>query len=105
MVRSEILRGRYRSDYSAPEPFTPGEITRVEVELQDVMHTFKRGHRVMIQIQSSLFPLFDRNPQSWVENIFEATEEDFTAETHRVHRGPTHPSALKVGVLERATGP
>lgn len=105
MVRSEIFRGRFRESYERPLPFTPGEITRVDVPLQDVCHTFQRGHRIVVQVQSTFFPLFDRNPQSWVENIFEATEEDFTAATHRVHRGPAHPSALRVGVLESVTGP
>jgi putative CocE/NonD family hydrolase len=99
MVRSEILRGRYRNDYSAPEPFTPGKITRVEVELQDVLHTFKRGHRIMVQIQSSLFPLFDRNPQSWVDNVFAAEEDDFITATHRIHRSSEHPSSIVVGIL------
>ena len=63
MVRSETLRGRYRNSLSKPEPFEPGKITPVTVDLQDVLHTFKRGHRIMIQIQSSLFPFIDRNPQ------------------------------------------
>jgi len=100
MVRSETLRGRYRSSYSDPQPFTPGEITPVDVELQDVLHTFKRGHRIMIQIQSSLFPLIDRNPQSWVENIFEADEEDFIKATHRVHRSTEHPSSIVIRILD-----
>ena len=100
MVRSETLRGRYRSSYSDPEPFTPGEITPVEVVLQDVLHTFNRGHRIMIQIQSSLFPLIDRNPQSWVENIFEADEDDFTAATHRIYRSAENPSSIIIGILD-----
>jgi len=100
MVRSETLRGRFRTSYSDPEPFTPDEITPVVVSLQDVLHTFKRGHRVVIQIQSSLFPLQDRNPQSWVENIFEADEEDFIKATHRIYRSNLHPSAIEVGVLD-----
>ncbi len=100
MVRSETLRGRYRTSTSKPEPFTPGEITPLTVELQDVLHTFKRGHRIVIQIQSSLFPLQDRNPQSWVDNIFEADEDDFVRATHRVHRSAEHPSAIVVGVLD-----
>ena len=99
MVRSETLRGRYRTSYTDPEPFTPGEITSVTVDLQDVLHTFKRGHRIVIQIQSSLFPLQDRNPQSWVENIFEAEEDDFIKATHRIHRSADHPSAVAVGIL------
>lgn len=99
MVRSEALRGRYRSSYSEPEPFTAGEVTRVSVELQDVLHTFKRGHRIMIQVQSSLFPLLDRNPQSWVDNIFAAEEDDFVTATHRVYRSSGQPSRIAVGVL------
>ena len=100
MVRSETLRGRYRNSLSKPEPFEPGEVTAVTVELQDVLHTFKRGHRIVIQIQSSLFPLQDRNPQSWVDNIFTADEEDFVRATHRVYRSADHPSAVVVGVLD-----
>ena len=102
MVRSEALRGRYRSNLSDPEPFTPGEPTPVTVSLQDVFHTFKRGHRVMIQIQSSLFPMLDRNPQGWVDNIFEAEASDFVEATHRVFRSAEHPSFLEVGVLDGA---
>jgi putative CocE/NonD family hydrolase len=99
MVRSEILRGRFRNSYEFPEPFVPGEITLVEVPLQDVLHTFKRGHRVMIQVQSSLFPFIDRNPQSWVDNIFEADEEDFIKATHRVWFSKDHPSVIEFGIL------
>jgi len=99
MVRSEIFRGRYRNSYEHPEPFVPGEITMVEVPLQDVLHTFKRGHRVMIQIQSSLFPFFDRNPQTYVDNIFEADEEDFVKAIHRVWHSEDHPSSIEIGVL------
>lgn len=99
MVRSEILRGRFRSNYEHPEPFTPGEVTLVELPLQDVLHTFKRGHRVMVHVQSSLFPFIDRNPQSWVESIFEAEEDDFIRATHRVWRTLDHPSSIEVGVL------
>jgi putative CocE/NonD family hydrolase len=99
MVRSEIFRGRYRNSYERPEPFVPGEITLVKVPLQDVLHTFKRGHRVMIQVQSSLFPFIDRNPQSWVDNIFEADDKDFIKATHRVWHSKKHPSAIEFGVL------
>jgi len=99
MVRSEIFRGRFRSSYERPAPFVPGEVTLVEFPLQDVLHTFQRGHRLQIQIQSSLFPLFDRNPQSWVPNIFEAAADDYVKATHRVWRSAEHPSQLTVGVL------
>ena len=99
MVRSEIFRGRYRASYARPEPFEPAKITEVVIPLQDVLHTFRRGHRVMVQVQSSLFPLFDRNPQSWVANIFQATSADFVKATHRVWHSSAHPSSLELGVL------
>jgi len=99
LVRSEVLRGRYRNSYSDPEPFQPGQPTEVRVPLQDVLHTFKRGHRVMIQIQSSMFPFIDRNPQGWVDNIFEATQDDFVQATHRVYRSQDHPSRIELSVI------
>ena len=77
MVRSEMFRGRFRNSYENPEPFEPGTITEVNIPLQDILHTFKKGHRVMIQIQSTSFPLIDRNPQKYVDNIFLADESDF----------------------------
>lgn len=100
MVRSEVLRGRYRNSYEKPEPFTPGEVTEVTVPLQDVFHTFKKGHRVMVQIQSTWFPLIDRNPQKYVDNIFEATEEDFIKATHRVYHSRAYPSHLEFHLYE-----
>jgi hypothetical protein len=99
MVRSEVLRGRYRSSYAKPEPFVPGEPARVKVVLQDVLHTFAKGHRVMIQVQSTWFPLVDRNPQTFVKNIFEARAEDFVKATQRVYYGAEHASRVKIGVL------
>ena len=77
LVRSEVFRGRFRNNFEKPEPFTPGKIEDVEFPLQDVLHTFKTGHRVMIQIHSTWFPYIDRNPQKYVDNIYEANEEDF----------------------------
>ena len=99
MVRSEVIRGRFRNDPSRPEPFVPDQVTRVRLPLQDVLHTFKAGHRVMIQIQSTWFPLVDRNPQKYVDNIFLAKGEDFVKATHRVYRSATHPSSIEAGVL------
>jgi putative CocE/NonD family hydrolase len=99
LVRAEAFRGRFRNSYETPEPFVPDEVAKLEFELQDVLHTFQRGHRVMIQIQSTWFPFVDRNPQTYVPNIFEATEEDFVKVTNRVHRSPEHPSGIRVGVL------
>lgn len=85
MVRSEVMRGRFRNSFEKPEPFKPGEVTDVNIQLQDVLHTFKKGHRIMIQVQSTWFPLIDRNPQTYVENIFKADEKDFQKATHRVY--------------------
>ena len=99
LVRGEPFRGRFRDSYSEPKPFKPGEVTKVRFVINDVLHTFKRGHRVMIQVQSSWFPFIDRNPQTFVPNIFEAKEEDFVRANHRVHHEAQHPSALKVNVL------
>lgn len=87
MIRCGYIRGRYRNDFSVPQPFTPETPTDVPVELLDIFHTFKKGHRIMIQVQSSLFPLFDRNPQKYVNNIFEAEDSDFTKAEHKVYAG------------------
>ena len=100
MIRSEVIRGRFRNSYEHPEPFEPGRPTRVRLPLQDVFHTFKAGHRVMVQIQSTWFPLVDRNPQKYVPNIFKAKAGDFIRATHRVYRSPGHPTHLKIGVIE-----
>lgn len=77
LVRSEVFRGRFRHSFSEPEPFVPNKLDRVEFPLQDILHTFKKGHKVMIQIHSTWFPYIDRNPQNYVENIYKATEADF----------------------------
>ena len=100
MVRSEVIRGRFRDDPSQPKPFVSGQPTKVTLPLQDVLHTFRPGHRLMIQIQSTWFPLVDRNPQKYVDNIFLAKPEDFTKATHRVYRYAEQPSSIEMGVLE-----
>jgi putative CocE/NonD family hydrolase len=84
MVRSEVLRGRFRNSFSNPEPFTPNKKTDVNIKLQDVYHTFKKGHKLQVQVQSTWFPLIDLNPQTYVENIFKADESDFKTQTHTV---------------------
>jgi len=84
MVRSEVLRGRFRNSMSKPEPFVPNEKTKVNLKLQDVFHTFKKGHKIQVQVQSTFFPYIDANPQTYVDNIFEAKESDFQKQTHKV---------------------
>jgi putative CocE/NonD family hydrolase len=98
-VRSEILRGRYRNSFEKPEPFKPGEVAKIKLTLQDVLHTFKKGHRIMVQVHSTWFPLADRNPQKYVPNIFFANEDDFIVATQRVYRSADHRSQIRVGVL------
>jgi putative CocE/NonD family hydrolase len=100
LVRGEVLRGRYRNSFESPEPFVPGEVTSVQFEIPDVAHTFEPGHRIMIQVQNSWFPLVDRNPQTFV-NIYEADEGDFQKATHRIYHDVDRPSAVRVSVLER----
>ncbi len=85
MVRSEVFRGRYRESFSEPKPFVPGQKTSVKFALQDINHTFKKGHKLQIQVQSTMFPYIDRNPQKYVDNIFKATEEDFETHTHTIY--------------------
>ncbi len=95
MVRSEVLRGRFRNSFSHPEPFVPNKKTAVDIKLQDVFHTFKKGHKLQVQVQSTWFPLIDLNPQTYVENIFKADEEDFKTQTHTVFAD----SSLEFSVL------
>ncbi|MEL4455551.1 CocE/NonD family hydrolase [Lutimonas vermicola] len=85
MVRSEVMRGKFRNSFSEPEPFVPNQKTTVPVKLQDVFHTFKKGHKLQIQVQSTWFPLIDLNPQTYVPNIFKAKESDFQTQTHTVY--------------------
>ncbi|MEM1337464.1 MAG: CocE/NonD family hydrolase [Bacteroidota bacterium] len=95
MVRSEVLRGRFRNSFSQPEPFVPNKKTDVTIKLQDVFHTFKKGHRLQVQVQSTWFPLIDLNPQTYVENIFKAEDSDFKTQTHTVFTD----SSLEFSVL------
>ncbi len=99
LVRSEVFRGRFRNSFEKPEPFVPNQPAKVRIELLDVLHRFTKGHRLMIQIQSTWFPLVDRNPQKYVPNIFFAKPEDYQKATHRVLRSAEHPTSLRVGVL------
>ncbi len=91
LVRAEVLRGKFRNSFEKPEPFVPNQPTNIKFELNDVAHTFLKGHRIMIQIQSSWFPLVDRNPQQFL-NIPTAKDEDFKKETITILHDDTHPS-------------
>lgn len=100
LVRGEIMRGKYRNSFEKPEPFVPGMVTKVNYTLPDVAHTFKKGHRIMVQIQNSWFPLADRNPQQFM-NIYEADASDFRKATHRIFHDVNNASALTLTVLKR----
>lgn len=99
LVRSEAIRGRFRNSYEKPEPFEPNKVTYIDLPLQDVYHTFKKGHKIQVQIQSTWFPLFDLNPQTYVPNIFKASESDFIKATQRIYHTSEYPSSLEVKVL------
>jgi putative CocE/NonD family hydrolase len=99
LVRGEVFRGRYRESYAEPRPFEAGVPTPVRFELQDVLHRFAAGHRILVHVQSTWFPLVDRNPQKFVPSIFRARGSDFVAAEHRVYHSPEHPSCLRLGVL------
>lgn len=100
LVRGDIFRGKYRNSYEHPEPFVPGEVTRVSFTLPDINHTFLKGHQIMVQIQSSWFPLFDRNPQTFT-NIYECDEDAFQKATQRVYHSAVYPTNLMLPVLIR----
>jgi uncharacterized protein len=98
LVRGEPFRGKFRRSFEKPEPFTPGKVEEINFTMQDVNHTFRRGHRIMVQVQSSWFPLTDRNPQTFV-NIPDAKPSDFVKATERVYRTKGEASGIVLGVL------
>jgi hypothetical protein len=98
LVRGEPFRGKFRHSFEKPEPFTPGKVQEIDATFPDVNHTFRRGHRIMVQVQSSWFPLTDRNPQTFV-NIPDAKPSDFVKATERVYHTKTEPSGIGVEVL------
>jgi putative CocE/NonD family hydrolase len=97
MVRSEVMRSRWRNSFEKPEPMVSNQKTDVNFALQDVYHTFKKGHKIQIQVQSTWFPLIDRNPQKYVENIYKAEDSDFVKALHKVFND----SVIEVDILEK----
>jgi predicted acyl esterase len=98
LVHGEVFRGRYRNSYELPQAFVPDAPDNVKFNIGDVAHTFKKGHRIMVQIQSTWFPLVDRNPQQFV-NIYEAVPADFVTSEIRIYHDQEHPSGLILPVL------
>ncbi len=99
MVAGDVLRGRYRKSFERPEWIPAGAVESYTVDLHQQLYRFQRGHRIMVQVQSTWFPLYDRNPQTWVDNIFLATPEAYRAQTHRVYRTARYPSRVEVMVV------
>jgi hypothetical protein len=100
LVRGDIFRGKFRRSFEKPEPFVPGRVAKVAFELPDVQHAFLKGHRIMVQVQSSWFPLFDRNPQKFCD-IRAAEERDFQKATHRLYRTREQPSHIEFRVIKK----
>ena len=98
LVRGEPFRGKFRKSFEHPEPFVPNQVTPVNFEMPDVNHTFRRGHRIMVHVQSSWFPLVDLNPQTFV-NIPDASPSDFKKAQQRIYRSQSTPSGIVVSVL------
>jgi putative CocE/NonD family hydrolase len=99
LVRGEVFRGKYRNSFEKPEPFVPGKLAEIKYEMPDVAHTFKKGHRIMIQVQNSWFPLVDSNPQKFVD-IYNCSEADFQKATQRIYHDKQHSSHVTVKVLK-----
>lgn len=99
LVRGEVMRGKFRNSFSKPEPFVPGVVTEVKFKLPDVAHTFLKGHKIMVQVQNSWFPLVDRNPQKFVD-IYHADESDFQKATQRIYHDAAHASYILLPLMK-----
>ena len=104
LVRGEVMRSRFRNSFEQPEPMTPNQPTRVRFKLPDVNHTFRVGHHIMVQVQSSWFPLVDRNPQKFVD-IYRANPSDFQVATHKLYRGGDKRSSITLPLLTGRSTP
>lgn len=99
LVRGEPFRGKFRESFEKPVPFKPGEVAKIKFTMPDTLHTFRPGHRLMVQVQSTWFPLVDRNPQTFCD-IYKADTQDFKKQTHRVYHDAEHPSKVTVKVVK-----
>jgi putative CocE/NonD family hydrolase len=99
LVRGEVMRGKFRNSFEKPEPFEPNKITTVKFELPDIAHTFKKGHQIMIQIQSSWFPLVDRNPQVFTD-IYHCDDKDFVKSDIKIYYDANNTSSIILPILK-----
>ena len=100
MIGSEILRGRFRNSFERPTPISPGVVTPYVIDLHTNDHAFLKGHRIMVQIQSTWFPLYDANPQTFVENIFAARASDYQKATQKIYRSAASPSHVVLPIVQ-----
>ncbi|HXB44780.1 MAG TPA: CocE/NonD family hydrolase [Puia sp.] len=100
MVANDVFRGRFRKSFEIPEAITPNKTEEYSIDLHSLNHVFKKGHKIMVQVQSTWFPIIDRNPQKYVPNIFEATESDFQAATHKIYRSADSASHIELSVIQ-----
>jgi uncharacterized protein len=100
MVANDVFRGRFRKSFEKPEAIKPNEVEQYTIDLHSLNHVFKKGHRIMVQVQSTWFPIIDRNPQTFVPNIFEAKEEDFKMATQKIYRSSQFASCIELSVME-----
>jgi hypothetical protein len=101
MIANDVFRGRFRKSFERPEPLVPGQAAEFVIDLHGVDHRFLKGHKIMVQVQSTWFPLIDRNPQTYVANIFLAKASDYRPATQRVYRSKAHPSRIVLPVRVR----
>jgi putative CocE/NonD family hydrolase len=101
MIANDVFRGRFRNGFIKPEPVEPGKVYKYNIDLHAINHVFKAGHKIMVQVQSSWFPIIDRNPQKFVANIFQAKESDFISTTQRVYRSKQFSSNIILPVVKK----
>ena len=100
IIADEILRARFRNGFEKPEPVPSGKVLHYSIDLHTNAHAFKKGHRIMVQMQSTWFPVYDRNPQQFVTNIYEAHASDYVKATQRVYRGGSSASAIVLPLVK-----
>jgi predicted acyl esterase len=104
MISDEIFRGRFQKSMEKPTPLQAGQVAPFTIDLHTANHVFRKGHHIMVQVQSSWFPLYDRNPQKFVPNIFEAKASDYQATTQHVYRSKSYPSSVEISTLPAGVG-
>jgi len=100
IIADEILRGRFRNSFEKPEPIPAGKVVPYTIDLHSNAHAFLKGHRIMVQVQSTCFPVYDRNPQKYVPNIFEAHASDYVKATQRIYRAAQQASYIELPVVQ-----